>query len=152
MWIGVDVLMAGELDRLLERPWFRAYVYAAEELDLAGSFGEERAREFLTGRFAAKEAVLKAIGTGVGAGVTPRQVAVLRAGGGAPLVRLAGTAARRARERGIGTVNVSITHKRGTVVAAAIGVPTGCPHHATDVPRDRPHHATDLSAGCPHRA
>jgi holo-[acyl-carrier protein] synthase len=130
VWIGVDLLQENELNRLLDRPWFRTYVFAAEELALADSFGEERAREFLAGRFAGKEAVLKVIGTGIGAGVSPRQVAILRADGGVPLVRLSGAAARRAQERGIGTINVSITHKKGTVVAAALGVPTGCRHCA----------------------
>ncbi|CAL9355111.1 MULTISPECIES: holo-ACP synthase [Streptomyces] len=133
MWIGIDVMTEDELGDLLGRPWFRRYVYDADELALADSFGAERAREFLTGRFAGKEAALKVIGTGVGAGVTPRQVAILRADDGAPVVRLTGTAAQRARERGIGSLNLSITHKKGFVVAAAIGVPARCGHH-----RDRP--------------
>ncbi|GAA0482630.1 holo-ACP synthase [Streptomyces stramineus] len=123
MWLGIDVLHADELARLLDRPWFRAYTYAPEELAVAGTFGTPRAREFLTGRFAAKEASLKALGTGVGAGVTPRQVAVLRAAGGAPYVRLSGAAARRARDLGMGAITVSITHKQGLVIAAAVAVP-----------------------------
>ncbi|MFI8083063.1 holo-ACP synthase [Kitasatospora sp. NPDC086009] len=123
MWIGVDVLQEGELAALLGRPWFRVYAYAPAELEIADSYGAERAREFLTGRFAAKEAVLKVIGTGFGGGVTPRQVSVLRADGGAPMVRLGGEAALRARERGLAAIGVSITHKRGLVIAAAIGTP-----------------------------
>ncbi|MFD9594029.1 holo-ACP synthase [Kitasatospora sp. NPDC059973] len=121
MWIGVDVLQEGELAALLGQPWFRVYAYAPAELEIADSYGAERAREFLTGRFAAKEAVLKVIGTGFGGGVTPRQVSVLRTDGGAPVVRLGGEAALRARERGIAAIGVSITHKRGLVIAAAIG-------------------------------
>ncbi|AYN40136.1 4'-phosphopantetheinyl transferase superfamily protein [Streptomyces dangxiongensis] len=123
MWIGVDVTHENELAALLARPWFRDYTYAPEELQTAASFGAERAHEFLTGRFAGKEAVLKVIGTGVGAGVTPRQVAILRAHGGAPQVRLSGAAARHARDRGIAGISVSVTHKKGVVVAVAIGVP-----------------------------
>lgn len=122
MWIGVDVMRTGELDALLGRAWFRAYAYSAEELAVAASYGAQRAAEFLTGRYAGKEAVLKVIGTGMGAGVTPRQVAILRAEGGIPLVRLSGQAARRAEERGIADVSVSISHKKGIVIAAAIGV------------------------------
>lgn len=124
MGIGVDVLHEDELDALLRRPWFRAYAYAAEELSIAESFGAQRAREFLAGRFAGKEAALKAIGIGVGGGVTPRQVAIVRGADGAPAVRLSGAAARRARERGIAGIAVSITHKKGLVVAAAIGMST----------------------------
>ncbi|WP_188299620.1 holo-ACP synthase [Streptomyces sp. CBMA156] len=131
MWIGVDVLQEDELAALLGRPWFRAYAYAPAELEIADSYGAERAREFLTGRFAGKEAVLKVIGTGFGGGVTPRQVAVLRADGGAPVVRLGGRAALRARERGIARIGLSITHKRGLVIAAAIGTPDGA---AVDAP------------------
>ncbi|MDH6134309.1 holo-[acyl-carrier protein] synthase [Kitasatospora sp. MAA4] len=118
--IGIDVLHEDELDALLERPWFRSYTYAPEELATADSFGAQRAREFLAGRFAAKEAALKALGTGVSDGVTPRQVAILRAPGGTPVVRLSGAAARHAEAHGIAGISVSITHKRGLVIAAAI--------------------------------
>ena len=121
MWIGVDLMREGELDALLGRAWFRAYAYAPEELAVAAFFGAQRATEFLTGRFAGKEAVLKVIGTGVGSGVTPRQVTILRTEGGAPLVRLSGRAARCAAERGIADISVSISHKKGLVIAAAIG-------------------------------
>lgn len=124
MWVGVDVLRSRELDRLLGRPWFRAYAYAREELAAADSFGASRATEFLTGRFAAKEAVSKALGTGFGrGGVSPRQVAVLRDGRGAPAVVLSGRARALARELGMAGVHVSITHKDGLCFAAAIGVP-----------------------------
>ncbi|MGW1053683.1 holo-ACP synthase [Streptomyces sp. NPDC001118] len=121
MWIGIDLMREGELDALLERAWFRAYAYAPEELAVAASFGTRRAVEFLTGRFAGKEAVLKVIGTGMGGGVTPRQVAIVRTEGGAPLVRLSGLAAQRAEERGVVGISVSISHKKGMVIAAAIG-------------------------------
>ncbi|ARQ68465.1 holo-ACP synthase [Streptomyces marincola] len=129
MWVGVDVLEQGELARLLGRPWFRRHVYAPEELAVADSFGQERAAEFLTGRFAAKEAVLKVLGTGIGRGVTWRQVAVLRAAGGAPAVHLSGAAALGAARLGIAEVRVSVAHKKGLVVAVALGVPTpsACP-------------------------
>ncbi|MFI9201360.1 holo-ACP synthase [Streptomyces sp. NPDC053048] len=131
MALGIDLLHVDELARLLTRPWFRAYAYAPEELAVADSLGAGRAREFLAGRFAAKEAVVKALGTGARAGVVPRQVAVLRTAGGAPRVRLSGAAARRAEHLGLRDITVSITHKRGLVVAAAVGVPGDEPGAAT---------------------
>ncbi|MFD6072649.1 MULTISPECIES: holo-ACP synthase [Amycolatopsis] len=88
MRIGADLLYLGELDR----PWFRAYVYTESELATAAGFGPDRGREFLAGRFAAKEAVAKAIGTGFADGVAPRQIAVERADSGAALVVLTGGA------------------------------------------------------------
>ncbi|MFI9201800.1 holo-ACP synthase [Streptomyces sp. NPDC053048] len=123
MRIGIDVLGLGELDRLLTRPWFRRYVYAEDELALADSFGPDRAREFLAGRFAAKEAVLKALGTGCGgsSGLTPRQIRVVRDAASAPLVRLEGAAAWRAAGIGVSKVAVSIAHKGELVIAVALG-------------------------------
>jgi holo-[acyl-carrier protein] synthase len=118
--IGIDVLHADELDRLLTRGWFREYTYATEELAVANGYSEQRAREFLVGRFAGKEAALKAIRSGIGGGVTPRQVAILREESGAPVVRLTGVAAQRAADLGIAEVRVSIAHKDELVIAVAI--------------------------------
>ncbi|MEN8656319.1 holo-ACP synthase [Streptomyces sp. 21So2-11] len=125
MRIGVDVLAIGELDRLHTRGWFRQYTYDRDELALAQSLSPSRAREFLAGRFAAKEAVLKVLGTGFGKGISPAQVRVLRDNRSAPVVQLGGAAARRAAELGLGTIAVSIAHKDECVVAVAIG---GAPH------------------------
>ncbi|MER6771088.1 holo-ACP synthase [Streptomyces bacillaris] len=124
MRIGVDVLAIGELDRLHTRGWFRRHTYDERELELAGSLSPSRAREFLAGRFAAKEAVLKVLGTGFGKGISPAHVSVLRDDRSAPVVRLAGAAARRAGELGIGAITVSIAHKNECVVAVAIGAIT----------------------------
>ncbi|KAA2264197.1 4'-phosphopantetheinyl transferase superfamily protein [Solihabitans fulvus] len=122
MWIGVDLLRLGELDRLVLRPWFRAYVYDETELAVADAFGPDRRREFLAGRFAGKEAVLKAIGSGAACGVRPCQVAIRRSATGAPVVELAGAAAERAAALGVAEVRVSITHKGDLVLALAVGV------------------------------
>ncbi|MGP3983174.1 holo-ACP synthase [Streptomyces sp. KR80] len=125
MWIGVDLVYLGELDRLLDRAWFRAFAYDEAELATADGLGPERAREFLAGRFAGKEAVLKALGTGMACGVRPRQIAILRSDGGAPVVRLTGVAADRAADLGMAEVRVSISHKRDLVVAVALGLSRG---------------------------
>ncbi len=123
MWIGVDLLRLGELDRLLGRAWFRAFAYDRAELAEAGGFGPDRAREFLAGRFAAKEAVPKALGAGMAAGVKPCQVIVERSASGAPEVRLTGAAADRAAALGMAGIGVTITHKGDLAVAVAVGLP-----------------------------
>lgn len=125
MWIGVDLLHTGELDRLLGRGWFREYTYDAAELAQAAEFGPERAREYLTGRFAGKEAVLKALATGVTGGLRPRQVVILRTPLGAPEVHLTAAAATRARELGVAEIQVSITHKSDLAMAVALALPEG---------------------------
>lgn len=121
MRIGVDLLEAGELDRLARREWFVRYIFADVELTQAATLTGERRREFLAGRFAAKEAVLKVLGVGIFQGVAPRDVAVGRLGCGAPDVTLRAGAARAARRARIRNVTVSITHKNGMVAAVAAG-------------------------------
>nr|WP_042193673.1 holo-ACP synthase [Kibdelosporangium sp. MJ126-NF4]CTQ98355.1 Holo-[acyl-carrier protein] synthase (EC 2.7.8.7) [Kibdelosporangium sp. MJ126-NF4] len=121
MRVGIDFVRVGELDRLLRRAWFRRYVYSPAELLRSGTFARPRAAEFLTGRFAAKEAVLKVLGTGILAGVAPREIEVDTDHSGAPVTRLAGNALAVARRLGIASVTVSIAHKQPDVVAVAVG-------------------------------
>ncbi|CUW26997.1 4'-phosphopantetheinyl transferase superfamily protein [Streptomyces reticuli] len=123
--IGVDVLDRTELRRLLARPWFLRLSYAPEEIRLADRMGEERRLEFLAGRFAAKEAVVKVLGTGLLRGIAPRDICVDRAADGAPVVTLRGPAAAL----GPAVIELSITHKHNVVAAVALGVvaPAGPP-------------------------
>jgi holo-[acyl-carrier protein] synthase len=72
------------------------------------------------GLFAAKEAVLKALGTGWSGGVWFRDVEIVRAAAGGPTVRLHDGALRRAQALGVERVHVSITHERGHAAAVAV--------------------------------
>jgi len=74
----------------------------------------------LAGRFAAKEAVLKALGTGYAQGLGFREVEVLRHDTGAPRLVLHGAAKERAIELGITKILVSITHTRANAHAVAV--------------------------------
>jgi holo-[acyl-carrier protein] synthase len=119
--IGIDLLAIDELDRLVERTWFTRYVFADAELADAAELSGARRREFLAGRFAAKEAVLKVLGVGLFQGVSPRDIAVTRLSAGTPLVTLQRSAARAARLAEITHVTLSITHKRGLAAVVAMG-------------------------------
>ncbi|TDB82787.1 MULTISPECIES: holo-ACP synthase [unclassified Micromonospora] len=121
MRLGIDLVRLDELDRLLRRAWFVRYVFAADELAHAETLGDSRRREYLAGRFAAKEAVLKVLGTGLFEGVAPRDIALLRDSGGRPTVVLRGSAAHAARSVSITHVSVSVTHKRDLVAVVAAG-------------------------------
>lgn len=120
MRVGIDLLNVDELDRLATRPWFRRFIFADAELDQAYALGA-RSREFLAGRFAAKEAVLKVLGIGLFQGVPPRDISLGRADNGEPTVVLHGAARVAAQRRRITDVEVSITHKGQVVAAVAIG-------------------------------
>lgn len=71
-------------------------------------------------RFAAKEAVSKTFGTGIGKALGWREIEVLRNGAGAPSIRLHGGAACLARERGAREVLVSLTHTEAYAAANAL--------------------------------
>lgn len=118
--VGVDVLACSELRRLLERPWFLRFGFAPEELAHAETLGTRRRLEFLAGRFAAKEAVLKVLGIGFLQGVAPREICVQHTPHGAPAVHFRERAALLTQS----AVSVSITHKQNVVAAVAISLAT----------------------------
>jgi len=78
--------------------------------------------ERLAGRFAAKEAVLKALGTGFGAGVAFTDVVIHRQPGGPPQVQLVGGAAKAAQALGVTGWRLSISHSGGLAMASAIAL------------------------------
>ncbi|MEU6053198.1 4'-phosphopantetheinyl transferase superfamily protein [Streptomyces xanthochromogenes] len=131
MGVGLDVLDHSELDRLFERCWFMRYCYASEEIERSQRLTGARRREYLCGRFAAKEAVLKALGRGLFQGIAPHDIVVGRAPEGAPLVELRAAAAEAAPSV---TVTVSITHK-GDVVAAVALATRRTPEDGTEKPK-----------------
>ena len=74
----------------------------------------------LAGRFAAKEAAAKALGTGFSGGVGPCQMEVAHTPGGAPGLVFHGAAAERAAILGARAVHLSISHERGHAVAVVV--------------------------------
>jgi holo-[acyl-carrier protein] synthase len=89
---------------------------------------QERARQFndpipfTAGRFAAKEAILKMIGTGWRGGITWTDMEILPDALGQPVVTLTGETARLAGKLGIQRVLISITHTQLQAAASAIGI------------------------------
>ena len=109
---SIDIVAVSEMQRWIDDPRDplipRCFVQA--ELDEIGGRGDRIER--LAGRFAAKEAVLKAIGTGFGAGIAFTDVMIHRVPGAAPEVRLLGGAAKAAMASGMTAWRLSITHAR----------------------------------------
>lgn len=118
---GIDLVedrrIAGMLaehgERFLER------VFTEGERAYAESSQALRAERFAV-RFAAKEAVLKALGTGWSGGIAWREVEVTRREGGVPGIELHGRAAEVARSLGIGRWHLSLSHAGGFSIASAI--------------------------------
>lgn len=99
-------------------------VFTAAEADWAGVARDPAER--LAARFAAKEAVLKALGVGLGA-ASLRSIEVVRAASGQPTVVLHDEAAELAGRRGVHSWHLSLTHTSGVAgaVAVAMGSPAG---------------------------
>lgn len=114
MDLGVDIVEIARVRAALERhsEGFKRRVYTELEWEQCGS-----SYASLAGRFAAKEAVMKSLGTG---GMAFRDIEIVRLPSGKPEVRLTGRMRRRAERIGVGTVTVSISHSRDNAVAVAL--------------------------------
>jgi len=124
--IGTDITECLRIARMIERhgELFIHRVYTAEEIGYCQS--RKQATQHFTGRWAAKEAVLKALGTGWIRGISWRDVEVLNEPGGRPLVLLRDGARKVAQDLGIQKILVSISHCRthATAYAVALGKST----------------------------
>lgn len=110
--VGIDLLEIDRLERALQRyPRLAERVFTSAELNYAS----ERARpgRHLAARFAAKEAVVKALGLSGGFGLGQIEVVA----GEPPVVRLSGSAAEAAAGR---RIDISLTHSRDFAAAVAI--------------------------------
>jgi holo-[acyl-carrier protein] synthase len=121
--VGVDLIEVGRIQRALEDPSigkrFRERVYTEGEIRYCDSRGMGKYESY-AGRFAAKEAAMKALGTGWGAKASWLAIEVVRARGGRPEIALHGHTAEFARELGIRRMLVSITHTKANALAYVI--------------------------------
>jgi holo-[acyl-carrier protein] synthase len=117
--LGVDICEIARMERALERhPTMRERVFTPEEIAYCDAKG--RPAESFAGRFAAREATIKALG-----GYRGRRwqdISVTRHPSGAPMIALTGNAKRRADALGVSRVLVTFTHEKTTAVAFAIAV------------------------------
>ncbi len=75
---------------------------------------------YLAARFAAKEAILKALGTGLAQGINWTDMEIVRDALGAPSVNLSGRAAEIADEKGITRIHISLSHTQTAALAFAV--------------------------------
>jgi holo-[acyl-carrier protein] synthase len=117
--LGIDIAEVGRVKAAIERygePFLRR-VYTAKEREYCERFKNKYER--YAGRFAAKEAAMKALGTGHSHGVLWRDVEVVRRGG-PPQLRLHGGAARRFESMGGRSSLLTITHTDTLAVAQVL--------------------------------
>jgi len=118
--IGVDVLEAARIAKTLERfgsHFTERLLMPAEQAQLARTRRPER---FIAMRFAAKEAIVKAMGTGFAHGVWIRDVGVVQNQWGKPEVVYSERGEHVRRQLGVGEGHVTLTDEAGLIVAVAV--------------------------------
>jgi holo-[acyl-carrier protein] synthase len=116
--VGIDAVDVARLRRVLDRrPRLAQRVFTDEERAYAAAATDPGPR--LAARFAAKEAVAKALGVGIGA-VSWRHVEVVRDARGAPALALSGPAAALSARRGVTRWHVSLSHTDTLAVASVV--------------------------------
>ena len=117
---GIDIVAIARFRDVLERQGdrFIQRVFTAAEQEYCG--GRRDPVPHYAARFAAKEAFLKALGTGWAGGIRWQDVEILREPGAAPMVRVHGLAATIAEERGVRVMQVSLSHSDEAAVATVL--------------------------------
>lgn len=110
--IGLDIVEMARIEKINQRSEaFRKKVLTDQELALYNDLTPHRQLEFLAGRFSAKEAFSKALGTGLGAECALHDIEILKASSGQPVLYFKGE-----RVNGF----VSITHSKSYAAAQVI--------------------------------
>jgi holo-[acyl-carrier protein] synthase len=122
---GVDLVEVARIAEMLDRHGDTFVKKCFTEEEAVRGRGGPRYAEHLAGRFAAKEAVMKAIGTGWSRGVGWTDVHVERHPSGAPVLRVEGQAGRIAAELGITRWMISLSHTSTHAMASVIGIGPG---------------------------
>ena len=115
--VGVDIIEIPRIKRVFEQygDRFLRRIYTDREI----AYCRGRAPQ-LASRFAAKEATMKALGTGV-RGIRWQDIEVVRGRGQAPRIELHGTARARADRLGLTDIALSLSHSRDFAVASVVG-------------------------------
>ena len=127
--IGTDIIECARIAQMIEKhgELFLERVYTQQEIAYCAR--RKAANQHYAGRWAAKEAVLKALGTGWAHGIQWVDVEVVNQQGGKPNVVLTGKAREISQQLGIDSLLISISHCKNyaTAYATALGTPPSAP-------------------------
>ena len=120
---GIDLVEISRIAEMLDAHGdrFTDRCFSEAEQIYAEAGGSRRAERYAA-RFACKEAVLKALGTGWSSGISWRDIEVLREPSGEPLLSLSGKCSELAQRLGVASWKVSISHTATTAVASVIAI------------------------------
>jgi holo-[acyl-carrier protein] synthase len=120
--IGIDVVEVDRIADALERHGeaFRDRIFTADERAYCSS--QKRPALHYAARFAAKEAVAKAFGTGIGKDLGWLDMEIIRRPSGQPALQLSGIGKAYAEANGIAEIKISLTHARDYAAANAVAL------------------------------
>ena len=117
---GVDLIEIERIAHSIERYGDRFLRRIYTDHEIAYCTSKRSSAESFAARFAAKEAGAKALGTGISRGVTWIEFQIARQPGGRPVLELRGRAALLARELGVKTISLSLTHTANLAMATVM--------------------------------
>ncbi|WP_022960987.1 holo-ACP synthase [Halopseudomonas pelagia] len=118
--IGTDMVLVSRIEAALGRQGERFARRILTEAEWQRFAAHKQPARYLAKRYAAKEAVLKALGTGLAQGMSWQHIQIDNDSLGAPLVRLSGVAALRLKQGGGGEMLLSLSDEREQALAFAI--------------------------------
>ncbi len=118
--MGVDIIEIDRIENMIENHGDRVIDRIFTELEAASCRARARPMQHFAGRFAAKEAAFKALGTGWSSGVSWKSIEVVNEPSGRPVLRMGGGAKKRADEIGVEKTWVSVSHGLMHAVATVI--------------------------------
>ena len=122
---GIDLVECSRIAELLEQHGDRFRRRILTEAEQGWAADHKNPIPHIAGRFAAKEAILKALGTGWRGQIAWTDMEILNDSAGCPTVVLIGECAHIAEHRGIDHILISITHTKEHAAATAIAVSNG---------------------------
>jgi len=117
---GVDIVEVARIKRLLEKhsPSFEEKIFTADEILYCRSRAEPGIH--FAARFAAKEAVMKCLGTGTDQGIAFRDIEVIREKTGNPAIKMHGRGKELFIRLNLETIHISISHEKNYAIGQAI--------------------------------
>ena len=117
--IGTDIMDVGRVRENIEKdPGLRFEIFTSDEIDYCESKANKY--EHYAARFAAKEALMKALGTGLQFGIRFSQIEIVISSSGKPTIVLKERAKEFAKEKGISKILVSLSHVKDFATAFVV--------------------------------
>jgi holo-[acyl-carrier protein] synthase len=116
--IGVDLVKISRIEKAGKSPGFLERVFTPTEREYCSR--QKYPAQHYAARFASKEAILKAFGTGMTAGMKWADIEVQHGEGGGPIVNISGAAKDLADLKGVKQIMLSYSHDEGYAVAQAV--------------------------------